>query len=78
MSNPEISEKDSPAYCAALCIIWQGQPLKYIAGFCSSTLVLMESRTPMLTEVLSTPTEVHNIQGFGQFRRLPNLTFIVL
>ena len=55
MSNPEISEKDSPTFCAALCIIWQGQPLKYTAGFCSSTLALMESRMPMLTEVLSTP-----------------------
>jgi len=30
---------------------------------------------PMLT---ATPTEVHNIQGFGQFTRLPNLTFIML
>jgi len=33
---------------------------------------------PILTEVLSIPTEVHSIQGFGQFRRLPNFAFITL
>ena len=34
--------------------------------------------TRFLDMCTTTPTEVHNIQGFGQFRRLPNLTFIVL
>ena len=41
-----------------------------------NALVLMESFTPMLTELLSTHTEVHSIQGFGELRRLPNFSFI--
>ena len=61
-SNPQASVKDSPAFCAALWIIWQGQPLKYTDGFCCNTLFLMESHMPILTEVLSTYTEVYSIQ----------------
>ena len=40
-------------------------------------LVLIESLTPILIEVLSTPTDVHKPQGCGVLSRLANLAFIV-
>lgn len=67
VSSPQASVKDySTVFHAAQCIIWHGQPLKYIAGFCFNILVLIELRMP---EVLST-TEVHNdqtVQKISQF-----------
>ena len=43
----------SDAFNAQLCMMWQGQPMKYIAGVFCTTLVMMEFLTPRLTDVLS-------------------------
>ena len=50
----------SAAFIHVLCTMWQGQPMKYMVGFFSNTLVRMEFLFPKLTDVLSTkiPTQL--------------------
>ena len=46
----------SAAFIHVLCTMWQGQPIKYMVGFFTNTLVRMEFLFPKLTDVLSTET----------------------
>ena len=54
-----------------------GHPLKYTASFLLTILVCKEFLVPMFTEVLSTPTDVHIVQGFVDSSNLASVLSIV-
>ena len=62
----------SAAFIRVLCAMWQGQPMKYMVGVFTNTLVRMEFLFSKLTDVLSTETPTQ-LWTFHQKRRLQHV-----
>ena len=62
-SNPQHSVKLSPAFLGSIVKNVAGTAIN-IAGLQPRALVLRESLVPILTDVLSTPTDMHMLHGF--------------